>query len=146
LVRTCRISSFCTVAWQLARFPLTRRIARSLGDSWASCLWLWVAWGLPSVLWRCWFGDRRKDIRPIKTGVVTVLVACWRGCLERGADLHIGNESAPIQLAQCWFPGLAISNAKILIHFSNKNYGSNFFSNSTRKLLWFEIAKMLIVV
>ena len=38
LVRTCRISSFCTVAWQLARFQLTRRIARSLCDSWASCL------------------------------------------------------------------------------------------------------------
>ena len=37
LVRTCRISSFCTVAWQLARFELRRRIARSLGDSWASC-------------------------------------------------------------------------------------------------------------
>ena len=37
LVRTCRISSFCTVAWQLARFQLTRSIARSLGDSWASC-------------------------------------------------------------------------------------------------------------
>jgi len=33
LVRTCRISSFCTVAWQLARFQLIRRIARSLGDS-----------------------------------------------------------------------------------------------------------------
>ena len=38
LVRTCLISSFCTVAWQLARFQLTRRIARSLGDCWASCL------------------------------------------------------------------------------------------------------------
>ena len=37
LVRTCRISSFCTVAWQLARFQLARRIARFLGDSWASC-------------------------------------------------------------------------------------------------------------
>ena len=36
-VRTCRISSFCTVAWQLARFQMTRRIALSLGDSWASC-------------------------------------------------------------------------------------------------------------
>ena len=33
LVRTCRISSFCTVAWKLARLLLTRRIARSLGDS-----------------------------------------------------------------------------------------------------------------
>ena len=38
LFRTCRTRSFCTVAWQLARFILTRRIARSLGDSWASCL------------------------------------------------------------------------------------------------------------
>jgi len=36
--RTSRTSSFCTVAWQLARFQLTRRIARSLDDSWASCL------------------------------------------------------------------------------------------------------------
>jgi len=32
------ISSFCTVASQLAGFQLTRRIARSLGDSWASCI------------------------------------------------------------------------------------------------------------
>jgi len=38
LFSTCRTSSFCTVVWQLARFQLTRRIARSLGDSWASCL------------------------------------------------------------------------------------------------------------
>jgi len=46
LVRTCRTSSFCTVAWQLARFQLTRRIARSLGDSWASCWWM-----LPTAVW-----------------------------------------------------------------------------------------------
>jgi len=38
LFRTCRTSSFCTVAWQLARFQLTWRIAQSLGDSGASCL------------------------------------------------------------------------------------------------------------
>jgi len=37
LFSTCHASSFCTVAWQLARFQLTQRIARSLGDSWASC-------------------------------------------------------------------------------------------------------------
>jgi len=47
LVRTCRISSFCTVAWQLARFQLTRRISRSLGDSWATCV-LWYDW---SYIW-----------------------------------------------------------------------------------------------
>ena len=48
LVRTCRIgvSSFCTVAWQLARFQLTRRIARSLSDSWASCI---LSWTLPKI-------------------------------------------------------------------------------------------------
>ena len=31
------VQGLCTVAWQLARFQLTWRIARSLGDSWASC-------------------------------------------------------------------------------------------------------------
>jgi len=40
--------------------------------------------------------------------------------------LRIGNESAPIQLALSRFPGLAVSNAKILIYFSNKICGSNF--------------------
>jgi len=39
--RTCRTSSFCTVAWQLARFHLTRCIALSLGNSWASCFLKW---------------------------------------------------------------------------------------------------------
>jgi len=38
-----------------------------------------------------------------------------------------GIESVPIQLAQCRFPGKAISNAKILIYFSNKIYGRSFF-------------------
>jgi len=47
LFRTCRTSSFCTVAWQLARFQLTQRIARSLGDSWASCLYLIVNVQMP---------------------------------------------------------------------------------------------------
>jgi len=55
----------------------------------------------------------------------------------------IGNESVPIQLAQCWFPGLTISNAKIYIFFQIK-YTEAILSNSTRKLLWFEISKMLI--
>jgi len=31
---------FCTVAWQLAKLLLTRRITPSLGDSWASCTFL----------------------------------------------------------------------------------------------------------
>jgi len=50
-----------------------------------------------------------------------------------------GNDSAPIQLAQCRFPAMAISNAKILIYFLNKiqAYGSNFIKH-TWKLPWFE--------
>jgi len=46
LFRICCTSSFCTVAWQLARFQLTRRIARSLGDSWASCSRNWWLWNI----------------------------------------------------------------------------------------------------
>jgi len=53
LVKTCRISSFCTVAWQLARFQLTRRIARSLGDSWSSSLYPCSA-----VLWNGKLGGK----------------------------------------------------------------------------------------
>jgi len=49
----------------------------------------------------------------------------------------------PIQLTQCRFPELAISNAKILIYFLNKNNAEAILSNSSRKLLLFEITKML---
>jgi len=57
----------------------------------------------------------------------------------------IGNESVPIQLSQCRFLGLAISKAEILIYFQIK-YTEPILSNSTRKLLWFEIAKMMVAV
>jgi len=48
-----------------------------------------------------------------------------------------GNESVPIQLAQCWFSGLAISNAKIhkYIFFQIKYTGA-VLSNNSRKQLW----------
>ena len=52
----------------------------------------------------------------------------------------------PIQVAQCRFPGLAISNAKILIYFFQIKYTEAISSNSTRRLLWFEITKILIEV
>jgi len=51
----------------------------------------------------------------------------------------------PIQLAQCWFPGLAVSNAKTNIFFQVK-HSEAILSNSTRKLLWFEANKVLIAV
>jgi len=44
----------------------------------------------------------------------------------------------PIQLAQCWFPGLAISNAKSLKYkyvFQNKIYGSNFISQHSESVM-----------
>jgi len=62
---------------------------------------------------------------------------------ERAA---IGNESVSIQLAQCWFPGLAISDDKIYIYFSQIKCTEAILSNGTRKLLWFEITQMLIAV
>ena len=50
----------------------------------------------------------------------------------------------PIQLAQCWFRALAIYNANI----SKIKYRATeaILSNGTRKLLWFEISKMLTAV
>jgi len=53
-------------------------------------------------------------------------------------------EGAPIQLPQCSFTGLAISSA-INIYFQI-NYTEAILPNSSRKLLWFEITKMLIAV
>jgi len=44
----------------------------------------------------------------------------------------IGNESVPIQLAQCRFPELAIFNAKVLIYFSNKLYRTNFVKQHSK--------------
>ena len=44
-----------------------------------------------------------------------------------GTGISYRNENVLIQLAQCWFLGLAISKAKILVYFSKKIYGSNFF-------------------
>jgi len=56
-----------------------------------------------------------------------------------------GNESVPIQITQCWFPGLAIPMLKYKYFFQIK-YTEAILSNSTRKLLWFKITKMLIAL
>ena len=45
--------------------------------------------------------------------------------------------SVSIQLAQCWFHGLAIFNAKILIYFSNKSNFINFIKqHSETVMVW----------
>jgi len=54
--------------------------------------------------------------------------------------------TVPVQLAQCRFPGLAVSSIKMSIYFFQIKYMEAILSNSTRKLLSFEITKMLIAV
>jgi len=49
-------------------------------------------------------------------------------------------------LAQCLFPGLAIFNANILLYIFQIKYAEAILPNSTQKLLWFEITKMLTAV
>jgi len=44
------------------------------------------------------------------------------------------------------FPGLSISNDKILMYFSQIKYTEAIISNNTRKVLWLEITKMLTAV
>jgi len=53
----------------------------------------------------------------------------------------IGKESAPIQLAQCRFPGLAISNSKILIYCSNKNIRKQFYQTALGKCYGLKLPK-----
>jgi len=55
-----------------------------------------------------------------------------------------GNESVPIQLAQCWFPRpFPILQYKYIFQM---NYTEAILSNSTGKLLWFEVTKVLMAV
>jgi len=52
-----------------------------------------------------------------------------------------GNESVPIRSAQCWpFPMQEYE------YIFQMKYAEEILPNSTRKLLWFEITKMLIAV
>jgi len=50
--------------------------------------------------------------------------------------VEIRNESVPIQLAQCWFPGLVISSAKILVYFRNKIYVNNFIKQHSETFMF----------
>jgi len=51
------------------------------------------------------------------------------------SEACILNESVPIQLAQCRFPGLVIFTAEIFICFSNKIYGSNFIKQRSETVM-----------
>jgi len=55
----------------------------------------------------------------------------------------IGNESAPIQLAQYPFPGLAISNAKTLIYFFQIKYAKQFYQTALGNCYGLKLPKRL---
>jgi len=74
-----------------------------------------------------------------------VLVGGWLTHTPPGESVPERNGSAHIQLMQCRFPGLAISNAEILFFFQIK-YSEAISSNRTRTLSWFEITEMIIAV
>ena len=66
-----------------------------------------------------------RKLKSHKTRILNVCLA--RQPLRLDAPSYdTGNESVPIQLAQCWFPGLAIASAKMFVYFSNEIYRSNF--------------------
>ena len=52
-------------------------------------------------------------VRPSFVSTLNQLTSDFDAFLMYHSCMGIGNESVPIQLAQCWFPGLATSNAKI---------------------------------
>ena len=58
-----------------------------------------MVYDVPSVLWRSWLGGR-MGIWSVKK--LLRLVGCWRGCLERGADLHTA-QLIPLPLAVSCF-------------------------------------------
>jgi len=57
---------------------------------------------MPSVLWRCWLGDR-KGIRPVKNWVLAGVVIC----LQWDADLHMA-QLMPLPLTVSCFSKIQI--------------------------------------
>jgi len=54
--------------------------------------------------WSSWLAILGNPLNPLRA---------YRPTLRSGGTMTMGDESVPIQLAQCRFPGLAITNAKI---------------------------------
>jgi len=76
------------------------------GLGWVLVLASWVRLG--------WM--KRNGPMSISAAIMPAILNQW--CLIWSTvQTAVGNKSAPIQLAQCRFRGLAISDAKILIYF-----------------------------
>jgi len=61
--------------------------------------------------------------------------------LRRSRVSSVGNKCVPIQLAQCRFPWLTISNAEILIYFSNKKTRKQFYQTALRNSYGLKLPK-----
>ena len=92
------------------------------------------------------YTDTGNDIRatnsdaPAETNVSDLRIVAVRSPHAQSVRSVIGNDSVPIQLAQCRFSGLAASSAKILIYiyiyiFSNKICGRNFIKQHTETVM-----------
>jgi len=73
-----------------------------------------------SVTSLCLSVNANRLVKPLVTLEYEFLTSSENDCSKllnagskRSGSRRNRNESAPIQLAQCWFPELAISNAKI---------------------------------
>ena len=73
-------------------------------------------------------------VRPSFVSTLNQLTSDFDAFLMIHSCMAIGNESVPIQLAQCWFPGLATSNAKIWRYFL-KIYGSDFIKQQSETVM-----------
>ena len=100
-----------------------------------------MVWQLCELLYTCYLLLTYAE-QGLRNGRTSVRPSdCYLGAddviqlVVLAAVAAIGNESAPIQLAQCRFPGLAISNAKISIFFSNEIYGSNFIKQHSSETI-----------
>ena len=61
-------------------------------------------------------------------------------------SIDVGNKSVPMQLAQCWYTGLAIlSSAKVEMYFWNKICGNSFIKQHLETVV-LKLAKKLIAV
>ena len=95
--------------------------------------------------------DARYSFISRSTCSAVVTIACTAARSQRCCCCHLPSnfgsrrilptlhnserKCAEIQLAQCQFPGLAISNAKILTYFSDEIYGSNFIKRHSETVM-----------
>jgi len=134
----CAFSALTLLVGQEEGHPACKKLSGGV------LAWLSVWSEVQTCIWPSWCHCYSLSVAPVKSRLV---LPFWyrltQVVLEKRPLNGCSCSSKVRRLAQCQFPGLAVSSAKILICFSNKEA---VLSNSTRKLLLFEITKMLIAV